>query len=80
MSTHQAGRGKQSMGKTSTARKLTYGEAVAAELAHDRELMHAIDRSMADVAADRVLTLHEFVETMSKRAAKAEPAYQRSAD
>lgn len=80
MSTHQAGRGKQHMGKTSTARKLTYGEAVAAELAHDKELMQAIDRSMADVAANRVLTLREFVETMSKRATTAEPAYQRSSD
>jgi predicted transcriptional regulator len=63
------------MGKESTARKLTYGEAVAAQLAHDKALMASIDRSLADAEAHRVLSLDEFVVAISKKAAKAESHY-----
>jgi predicted transcriptional regulator len=76
VSIHHESRGKRHMGKASTARKLTYGEAVAEALAHDKALIASIDRSMADVAADRVITLDEFVERMRKKTAKAESAYE----
>jgi hypothetical protein len=66
------------MAKTVPAKKITHGEAVAQELAHDAGLMASIDHAMVDVDRHRVLTLDEFAKRVEEKI-EEEAAYHRAA-
>jgi len=66
--------------RTVTARRMTYGEAVAQRLAHDPQLKTAIDEAMRDVAENRVLTLDQFAKALDEQCDRRVVYQSNSAD
>ena len=62
--TARSRKGGKKMGRSATARKLTYGEMVAQRLAHDTNLMASVTQAMKDVSKNKVLTVEEFAQRL----------------